>query len=101
MYAAVAVMPSQQGNFGIQIDYFGFKDYNESQIGLAYARSPGSKLHIGVKFNYYSFRIPAYQTSSAVNFQIGAIAHLRDKLNAGIHFYHPGGGHLSKTRMKS
>lgn len=97
LYSAVVAMPTTQGNFGIQIDYFGFKDYNESQIGLAYARSLGSKLDIGVKFNYYSFRIPAYQSSSAVNFEIGAIAHLTDKLNAGIHFYNPVGGNLSKT----
>ena len=97
MYSAVAVMPSKQGNFGIQIDYFGFKDYNESQIGLAYARSLGSKLDVGVKFNYYSFRIPTYQSSSTVNFEIGAVAHLTDKLNAGIHFYNPVGGNFSKT----
>lgn len=97
MYSAVIVMPTIHGNFGIQIDYFGFKDYNESQVGLAYARSLGSKLDIGVKFNYYSFKIPAYQSSSSVNFEIGAIAHLTDKLNAGIHFYNPVGGNLSKT----
>lgn len=97
LYSAVVAMPTTQGNFGVQIDYFGFKDYNESQIGIAYARSLGSKLDIGVKFNYYSFRIPAYQSSSAVNFEIGAIAHLTDKLNAGIHFYNPVGGNLSKT----
>jgi hypothetical protein len=97
MYTAVAAIPTSQGNFGVQIDYFGFKDYNESQIGLAYARSLGSKLDIGIKFNYYSFRIPTYQSSSAVNFEIGAIAHLTDKLNAGVHFYNPMGGKLSKT----
>ena len=97
MYSAVVALPTKQGNFGIQVDYFGFKNYNESQIGLAYARSLGSLLDIGIKFNYYSFRIPAYQNSSAVNFEIGAIAHLTDKLNAGIHFYNPVGGNLSKT----
>lgn len=97
MYSAVVAMPTHDGNFGIQIDYFGFKDYNESQIGLAYARSLGSKLDVGIKFNYYSFRIPAYQNSSTINFEIGAIAHLTDKLHAGIHFYNPVGGNLSKT----
>lgn len=98
MYSAVVALPTAQGNFGMQIDYFGYKDYNESQIGLAYARSLGSKLDVGIKFNYYSFRIPAYQSSSALNFEIGAIAHLTDKLNAGIHFYNPVGGKLSKTK---
>ena len=97
MYSAVVIMPTKEGNFGIQIDYFGFKNYNESQIGLAYARSLGHKLDIGVKFNYYSFRIPTYQNSLAVNFELGLIAHLTDKLNAGFHFYNPVGGNLSKT----
>jgi hypothetical protein len=100
MYAAVAALPTKQGNFGIEIDYFGFKNYNESQIGFAYARSLGNLLDIGIKFNYYSFRIPAYQSSSAINFEIGAIAHLTEKLHAGIHFYNPVGGHLSKTNTE-
>jgi hypothetical protein len=97
LYSAVAVMPTKQGNFGLQADYFGFKNYNESQIGLAYARSLGSKLDIGIKFNYYGFRIPGYGNSSAVNFELGAIAHLSEKLHVGIHVYNPVGGRLSKT----
>jgi hypothetical protein len=97
MYTAVFALPTKHGNFGLQADYFGFKNYNESQIGLAYARSLGSKLDIGIKFNYYSFRIPSYQNASTINFEIGAIAHLTDKLNVGIHFYNPIGGNLSKT----
>lgn len=97
MYSAVVAMPTKQGSFGLQADYFGYKNYNESQLGIAYARSLGSKLDIGIKFNYYSFRIPAYQNSSAINFEIGVIAHLTQKLHAGIHFYNPVGGKLSKT----
>ena len=97
MYSAVFVIPTKEGNFGVQADYFGFKNYNESQLGIAYARSVGTKLDIGIKFNYYSFRIPSYQSSSTVNFEIGAIAHLTDKLHAGIHVYNPVGGKLSKT----
>ena len=97
MYTTVFALPTKHGNFGIQADYFGFKNYNESQIGLAYARSLGSKFDIGIKFNYYSFRIPTYQNASTINFEIGAIAHLTDKLNVGIHFYNPVGGNLSKT----
>lgn len=97
MYSAIAVLSTKQGNFGLQADYFGYKNYNESQIGLAYARSLGSKLDIGIKFNYYGFRIPAYGNSSAVNFELGAIAHLSEKLHAGIHAYNPVGGKLSRT----
>ncbi len=97
MFSAVFVLPTTQGNFGIQADYFGYKNFNESQLGLVYGRSLGKKLDLGVKFNYYSFKIPAYQTSSAVTFEIGAIAHLTDRLHVGVHTYNPVGGKLSKT----
>lgn len=97
MYSSIFVLPTEEGNFGFQADYFGYKNYNESQLGLAYARSLGSKLDMGIKFNYYSFRIPSYQSSSAMTFEIGAIAHLTQQLNAGFHFYNPVGGNLSKT----
>lgn len=96
-YTGVITLPTKQGNFGVQADYFGFKDYNESQLGLAYARSLGSKLDVGIKFNYYNFRVSSYGNSSAINFELGAIAHLTEKLNAGIHIYNPVGGKLSKT----
>lgn len=97
LYSAVAVLPTKQGNFGLQLDYFGYKNYNESQIGLAYAKSLGSKVDVGIKFNYYGYRIPSYGNSSAVDFEIGAIAHLSEKLHIGIHAYNPVGGKLSKT----
>ena len=97
MYTAVAVLPTHEGNFGLQLDYFGFKNFNESQIGLAYAKSLGSKMDLGIKINYYGFRIPAYLNSSAVTFEIGAIAHLSEKVHAGIQMYNPVGGKLSKT----
>jgi len=96
-YSAVVVLPTDKGNFGLQADYFGFKNFNESQIGIAYARSLGSKFDVGIKFNYYSFRIPAYGNSSAINFEIGAITHVSEKLHIGIHAYNPVGGNLSKT----
>lgn len=96
-YSAVVALPTKQGNFGLQADYFGFKNYNETQLGIAYARSLGAKLDVGIKFNYYSFRIPVYGNSSAINFELGAIAHLTDKISAGIHVYNPVGGKLSNT----
>jgi hypothetical protein len=66
-------------------------------LGLAYERSFGKALDIGIKLNYFSFRIPTYQTSSTINFEISAIAYLTGKLNVGVHFYHAVGGNLSKA----
>ena len=100
LYTAALAVPSSLGNFGLSVKYFGFKNFNESQVGLAYGRSLGKKIDIGVQFNYYGYRVPAYNSDNTVNFEIGAIVHLTDKLNAGVHVYSPVGGEFSKTNEK-
>jgi hypothetical protein len=96
-YSSVIALPTEEGNFALQADYFGFKNFNESQIGFAYARKMGERFELGMKVNYYSFRIPGYQNPSTVDFEIGGIIHITEKLNAGINLYNPVGGKLSKT----
>ena len=96
-YSVATALPSAIGNFGINLNYSGFKNFNENKIGLAYARSLGPKIDVGIQFNYYGYRIPAYNTASTVNFEGGAIIHFTDKLNGGIHIYNPVGGRLDKT----
>jgi hypothetical protein len=96
-YALSTALPTKLGNFGIQLNYAGFKNFNENKIGLAYARSLGEKVDVGVQFNYYSYRIPSYGNASSINFEAGAIIHFTDKLNGGIHIYNPVGGKLSNT----
>ena len=100
LYTAAIAVPSSLGNFGVSVKYFGFKNFNESQVGLAYGRSLGKKVDIGVQFNYYGYRVPAHNSDNTVNFEIGAIVHLTDKLNAGVHVYSPVGGEFSKTDEK-
>lgn len=92
LYQLAVAVPTRSGNFGVKAGYFGFSDYNESQIGLAYGRKLGAKIDVGVQFNYNGIRISSYGNSSAINFEIGTILHLTDKLNAGVHAYNPVGG---------
>ena len=100
VYTAALAIPSSLGNFGVNIKYMGFKNFNENQIGLAYGRSLGKKVDIGIQFNYYGYKVPAYNSDNTVNFEIGALVHLTDKLNAGLHVYNPIGGKFSKTDEK-
>lgn len=97
LYDAAATLPTSSGNFGLDARYYGFSDYNESQVGLAYGRSLGSKADVGVQFNYYNIRIAGYGNAPALNFEIGTIFHLTDKLNMGFHAYNPVGGGLGKN----
>jgi hypothetical protein len=100
LYTAAVAVPTSLGNFGLSVKYFGFKNFNESQVGLAYGRSLGGKVDIGVQFNYYGYRVPTYNSDNTINFEIGAIVHLTEKLNAGIHVYSPVGGKFYKADEK-
>lgn len=100
VYTAAIAFPFRLGNFGVSIKYLGFKNFNENQIGVAYGRSLGKKVDIGIQFNYYGYKVPAYNSASTVNFELGALVHLTDKLNAGFHVYNPVGGQFSKTDEK-
>ena len=100
LYTATIAVPSRMGNFGISLKYAGFKSFNEQQIGVAYARTLGKKVDIGIQFNYYGYRVPAYSNANTVNFEMGALIHLTDLLNLGIHVYNPIGGKFTKTDEK-
>lgn len=97
LYQLAIAVPTKSGNFGVKAGYFGFSEYNESQIGLAYGRKLGTKLDVGVQFNYNGVQVSGYGNASAVNFEIGTILHLTDKLNAGVHAYNPIGGRFGKN----
>mgnify|MGYP006142521541 FL=1 len=96
-YTAVAGFQTNSGSFGLQADYFGYSNYNETQIGLGYARSLGSKVDVGAKFNYYNLRIPAYTSASTFHFEAGVLLHLSEKLHAGFSVFNPVGGELNKS----
>ena len=98
LYQLAVTVPTKSGNFGVKAGYFGFSDYNESEIGLAYARKLGGKVAIGVQFNYNGIQISSYGNSSAINFEMGTILHLTDKLQAGVHAYNPVGGKFGKNQ---
>jgi len=100
IYTTALALPTDKGDFGIDIRYAGFKNFNEDQIGLAYARNLGKKIDVGAQFNYYSCRIPSYNSASAVSIELGAIAHLTDQLNLGMHVYNPVGGNFYGTDEK-
>ncbi len=98
-YTLATSMPTRFGNVGIQLNYAGFKNFNENRIGLAYARKMGKKIDVGVQFNYYSYRVPAYGNASTLNFEMGMMLRLTEKLNAGLHVYNPIGGKLGKSSI--
>ena len=99
-FNAVLAMPASTGNFGLKTGYYGFSEYNETQVGLAYSRKLGNKVDIGAQFNYNSIRISGYGNASAINFEIGTILHLTEQMHAGVHAYNPVGGKFGKDQQE-
>ena len=63
---------------------------------MAYARSLG-KVDVGAQFNYQQIKLAGYGTASAINFEAGAILHVSDQFQAGVHVYNPTRVSIGKT----
>lgn len=92
---ATGILPTSEGNFGLEATYSGFSKFAESHLGFAYARSLGSKVDAGIQFNYYAAHIPVYGTLTSFYAEGGVILHFTPKLNGGIHFLNPAGAQWS------
>ncbi len=97
LYTAVVTLPTSSGNFALQADHFGYKAYNETQTGIAYALLLNEKTGIGAKINYYTVRIPSYLSISSLNFELGTVMQISDQLHTGISVYNPLNSPLGKN----
>lgn len=98
-YAAAVVLPATSGSFGLRADYMGGASYNESSVGLAYGRKLGSKVSLGVGFNYFAMMAAGYDAASAIGVDAGVMIHLTPQLNAGVQACNPVGTSWSKDGM--
>ncbi len=95
--SAAISFPCWQGGSGVAVDYTGFTNYNESHAGIAYGRSLGPKVDLGIQFNYNHINLAGYGSAGATSFEIGTIFHLTNKIHAGCHVYNPVGGKFGKN----
>ena len=96
-YAAALALPTTRGNFGLLLRYAGFSLWNESQLGIAYARQLSPALSLGVQVNHFTYQASSYQRATAVNAEVGALLRLNQVLSLGMHVFNPVGGIFSKT----
>ncbi len=87
-YQLAFALPTSSGNFGLQANYFGSSVFSQSRLGLAYARNLG-KVDVGAQFNYHQIKIAGYGNASAINFDAGAILHISEQFQTGVHVYNP------------
>ena len=88
--AAAFACPFEAGALGLSFTHFGFSAYNESKIGLAYAKKMGKYLSLGVQLDYCMIHLDEnYGNHSFVTFEAGALSNISPKLTLGVHIYNP------------
>lgn len=87
--SAGAALPTGSGTFGLSLNYYGFEDFNEQRIGLAYARKLFPKMSIGAQFLYLNTRIPEYGSTANFTFEVGLLMEIVPQLWAGFHVFSP------------
>lgn len=89
MKAVALALPTKKlGVFGISLGYFGYSLYNEQKVGLAYARTFGSKLSVGVQLDYLGVHIGEdYGSKNSFAAEAGFQYELSKNLKLGAHIY--------------
>ncbi len=84
------IAPTKFGTLGLSVNYYGYSAYNELKAGLAYARSFGEILRIGLQLDYFSTHIgDGYGSNNKLTFELGAQSDLSEKLTLGAYVFNP------------
>lgn len=83
-------LPTKFGVFGLSARSFGYQLYRESKVGVAYAKSFGPNLSIGMQLNWEQIMLgDIYGNRNALTAEIGAQYKFNDKFKLGAHIYNP------------
>lgn len=94
-YFAAAVPMKKTGCFGLSGSQYGYPQYNEKKVGLAFGKKLSNKVAAGVQLDYLSTYIgDDYGTRSAFAVELGLITEPLKGLRIGFHIYN-----LSKAKL--
>jgi hypothetical protein len=83
-------IPTLSGVLGTSVTRFGYKNYNETKIGLSFARKISTKASAGIQLNYHSTFIgDQHGQKGNVSFEAGARAEILPELFMGLHIFNP------------
>nr|ADI17788.1 hypothetical protein [uncultured Sphingobacteriales bacterium HF0130_33B19] len=88
--SVACAIPVKSGVFGANISYTGFELYNESKIGLAFAKKLSDNFKLAVQLDYLG--IYTEEGTNNINkftFEIGAQKKLTKNLTLGAHIFNP------------
>lgn len=84
------LLPRSVGTFGLSYSRFGFEDYNENKVGLAFARAFGKYLRVGLQLDYLAFKFSGdYANRRTATFELGLQSDITDALCLGVYIFNP------------
>ncbi len=84
------IVPVKYGVAGISFNYFGYRLYNEMKVGIAYGRSFGKVLRIGLQLDYMQTTLGEnYGKKSGVTFEAGLQSDITENLTIGFWAFNP------------
>lgn len=88
--AAALALPIKNGVLGFTANQMGFSLYRENLLGLAYARSLGPRLAIGLQLDYLAFQQGQnYSNHQLLTFELGLQYQATEQLRIGAHVFNP------------
>lgn len=88
--AGAFALPLSQGTVALSFSHFGYSAYNESKIGLAFARAFGKYIAFGLQLDYNMARLAeSYGNRNFITFEAGMLANITPELAIGAHVYNP------------
>lgn len=91
LQAFALAIPALPGTIGLSYTFFGFSQYNEGKVGLAFGRFFGEKISAGVQINYlYTHVAGHYGETGSLAVEGGVIAEAIEGIFVAIHIFNPG-----------
>lgn len=90
-YSSLGVcIPVKPGTFGVGLTHFGYSQYNQSRLGLAYGMMLSKTVSAGVGINYHTVRLSGgYGGSECITAEGGIIYQPLQKITLGAHVFNP------------
>ena len=95
--AGIAYNRKGFGTVGLVVSSFGFEEYSEQKIGLAYSRKLFDNLSMGGQLDYLTTRIDGFGSNSAITFELGVQSELSEQFMIGAHIFSPGTVKINDT----
>ena len=82
-YSICAGIPTKLGGIGLEVRDFGYEEFKQQSVALAFAKSLG-KIDVGIKFGYEKTKVNGYNEMSTLCSEFSSTWHLNEKLHTGL-----------------